>query len=47
MKKILLAMVAATMLSGCELMTLACDGDFDCDNDFRSAAPSTTADMAR
>lgn len=46
MKKILLAILATTMLSGCELLMLACDDDFDCDRDDlsgrgRSAAHST------
>lgn len=47
MKKMLLAILAATMLSGCELLTLVCDDDFDCDSDDLSgrsipAAHSTT-----
>jgi hypothetical protein len=33
MKKMLLVIIAATMLSGFELLLLACDDDFDCDRD--------------
>lgn len=42
MKKLLLAALAAMMLSGCEAAMLFCDEDFDCSGDFHAAPKPLT-----